>query len=159
MRFVDNFCLDAAAENLRIVIIDAVPELLHVLLRLMLEFRVAEHIADLLQMIRGLQSNEAITSALVFIESTGSILFISAFLTATEVRSDLSPARASPAFLRKVGEISRNDEIQVFEAVPQVEPGGELFRILRLLHLTELGTDDLDEDLILLKERGLQLEN
>jgi hypothetical protein len=81
VRFVDDFSLDTTTEDFRVIIINAISEVLHVLLRLMLEFRVAEHVADLLEVIRGFQPNESITSALVIIESAGTIFIITTFLT------------------------------------------------------------------------------
>jgi hypothetical protein len=49
---VDDLCLNRTAVNLRVVIIDRVPELLHVLCRLMLKLRIPKHITNLLKMIR-----------------------------------------------------------------------------------------------------------
>ena len=74
MPLVDDICLDRASEDLRVVIVDVVPEQLHVLRRLMLELRIAEHVADLLKVVRRFQADKSLsTIALVFFILTTSL--------------------------------------------------------------------------------------
>jgi hypothetical protein len=68
MLLVDDLSLDWASEDLWVVIVDVVSEQLHVLSRLMLELRIAEHVADLLEVVRRFQANKSLTTiAFVFL--------------------------------------------------------------------------------------------
>lgn len=67
MLLVNDLCLDWASEDLRVVIVDVVSETLHILGWLVLELRIAEHVADLLKVVRRFQAYKAFTTvAFVF---------------------------------------------------------------------------------------------
>jgi len=74
MLLVDDLCLDWAPEDLWVVIVDVVSEQLHVLRRLMLELRIAEHVADFLKVVRRFQANKSLTTiTFVFLILTTSL--------------------------------------------------------------------------------------
>lgn len=74
MLLVDDLSLDWAPEDLWVVIVDVVSEQLHVLSRLMLELRIAEHVADLFKVVRRFQANKSLTTiAFVFLILTTSL--------------------------------------------------------------------------------------
>ena len=113
MLLVDDLCLDWPSKDLRVVIVNVVSERLHVLRRLMLELRIAEHVADLLKVVRRFQAHKAFTTLtfLFFILTTS-------LRTSHQVCGNLSIARASSALLGEVGKVPRDDEVQVSQTCP-----------------------------------------
>jgi hypothetical protein len=121
MLLVDDLCLDWPSEYLRVVIVNVVSERLHVFRRLMLELRIAEHVADLLKVIRRFQAHKSFTT-LAF------VLFIltTSLSTTHHVCGNLSVARASSTLLREVGKVPRDDKVQVSQTCPNFEASREL---------------------------------
>lgn len=97
MLLVDDLCLDWASEDLRVFIVNVVSKLLHVLCRLMLELRIAEHVADFLEVVRRFQPYKAFTTiAFMF------FILTTPLGTTQLVCGNLRIARASSALLREV---------------------------------------------------------
>ena len=160
MRLIYDFCLNWSSEDFRVIIVDIISELLHILCRLMLVLRVAEHVADLLQMIRGLQPDKPLASTLLVSVPPGDLLILNTSLgPGHQIGGSLSVPRSAAAFLREIREIARNNKVQISQPTPEVEAGRELLRVFMLLYLAQLRADDLNEDLVLLKEGGLQLQH
>lgn len=121
MLLVDDLCLDWASEDLRVVIVDVVSEPLHVLRGLVLELRIAEHVADLLKVVRRFQAYKAFaTIAFVF------FILTTPLGTTQHVCGNLRVARASSALLREVGKVPGDDEVEVSQTCPNFEASREL---------------------------------
>ena len=121
MLLVDYLCLDWPSEDLRVVIVDVISEALHVPGRLVLELRIAEHVADLLKVVRRFQAYKAFaTVAFVF------FILTTPLGTTQLVCGNLRIARASSALLREVRKVPRDDKVQVSQTCPNFKASREL---------------------------------
>lgn len=147
MRLVDNFALDRSFEYFRMVIVDVLFQVLHVLSRLTLEILIPEHVADLLQMIWRSQSNKSrSTIILIFIVHVSIVHVLSCYSSAT-------------CLLCQVRKVLRDYKCQVLDTCPKVKFSGVIFSALDTLCFAKLRTQDLNENLILFKECSLKLEH
>lgn len=110
MRLIYDLSLDWTSKDLGIVVVNVVSQMLHVFSGLMFKFRVSEHIADLFKVIRGLQANEAISSAFVL---NSAIFFFGPFLSTSQIGSNLGTAWTATTLLGKIWKVARNYEIQI----------------------------------------------
>jgi uncharacterized membrane protein YedE/YeeE len=87
----------------------------------MLELRIAEHVADFLEVVRRFQAYKAFaTIAFMF------FILRTSLSTTQLVCGNLRIARASSALLREVGKVPRDDKIQVSQTCPNFKASREL---------------------------------
>jgi hypothetical protein len=86
----------------------------------MLELRISEHVADLLEVVRRFQPYKAFTTiAFMF------FILTTPLGTTQLVCGNLRIARASSALLREIGKVPRDDKVQVSQTCPNFKASRE----------------------------------
>ena len=116
---------------------------------------IPEHVAHFLEVIGRLQAYE--TGFVAVSVTMAVIVLVVSYAGYVEVPP--SASTSTPGFLGEVGEVSRDDECEVADALPDIKLSGKLLLCFDFLYLAEHGTDNLDKYLIFLEEGGLQLEH
>ena len=153
MGLVYNVSFYWAPINLRIVIINVVLQCLQVLVRLILEIIISEHIADFFEMIWTFETHE------IALSSLASHLHIRILVKVIIVSISIESLVSSTCFLLETWEIFRYDKGKIFDSCPHFKFSFVLLASFQTFHFTELGAQYLNEDFVFLEERGLKTEH